>query len=215
MKPTQAKLLSAICIAALGVSGCGIATNEKISRPISEKYSNISEFLTHRLSDYHYFSGWKSQVRGDGVIVFSGYFNGANTASIRKPREDAEGYCTQRGGNWVQLVKTSLETYRGEQPPGDPIATYNYAKSRGASEEVARAATASTISRMQAFYRHSPVAQDRRLIDRMAMDGYFGLYMCSVDKEKWTVSLIPTNYTPGKKGVAPSLDIEVSAWPSN
>jgi len=84
----------------------GCTANSAITNKEANSYSALKEFVINKLGkESSAFSDYEATIIKDGSIEYKAIFNGANYRSLRRPKENIQGYCIQKGGTF-RMVDT-------------------------------------------------------------------------------------------------------------
>ncbi|WP_445354385.1 hypothetical protein ACJJI5_13990 [Microbulbifer sp. EKSA008] len=178
-----------------GNAACSITSNPPITIERAEQFSNLVEFVEKEIGSYQLFDEWESQVESPGVINYRAYFTFVNTKSIRKPIDDVGGYCRVKGGKFYSIGSNEIQVLR-DNGVRAAVTSASFAKSLGASDEVAMRSASIATERLHKFYRNSGLAEDQQIISDLSKRGYLGTAVCKLEDRTWSISVVPTAYHP-------------------
>lgn len=184
--------LMLVTITALLTSAC-ITTNQKVTSSDVEKYQSPKAFLEDQLAQGT-FGFTKKHLLEDGTIVYRASFTGMNTRYLRKPAEDAKGYCVVKQGKWS--VTRTLGLRIGAS--GDALARNlgeieRLGAQQGSSADVVVAAKQNLIRQSQAQYQNSGMSGAQRMIDAAEQNGHLGIFKCESTQGSWDVTIRPVS----------------------
>lgn len=202
MKLSQVICKVPLVASILLLSGCSLTSD--VTKEDVARYQNIKDFFYDRLISKSLFDGVKSERNKDGSISYLAYFSG-DVSSLKKPKEILEGYCKVRGGEMVAIEKMSLDVlspYRNRLDRIDEerrqlakLPLPSEARAKLYSDLVMEETTVSQIA--NAYSRNANFSWDQDLLFRLGKEGYFGYFICSLNGEKWLISIVPVSYRPG------------------
>lgn len=187
MKSIVLVLLSPIIVL---VSGC-ITNNPKVTVDDTAKYQNPQAFMEDRLAQ-GVFGFSKTKLLDDGTIVYDASFTDMNTRYLRKPSEDAKGYCLAKNGQWKHVSAMGYQAGSpGKVLSRDLTEIERLGARQGSSQEAIQAAKEKTIRRVQNQYNHSGMSGAQKLINKAENNGYLGEFTCMSDTETWNITIRP------------------------
>ena len=144
------------------LTGCSsISNNKPITNDIAGSYVDLDAFVKARLGTSKSFSGYKSSINEDGSITYTAHFNQTNYKSLRKPKEDIQGFCTINGGEYKMISKVRTERQRTPYEEG-----------------VSNKAEAYIYVLMNA-------GSNLPFLSKVSDEGYFGVSTCEIDESKF------------------------------
>ena len=150
------------------LTGCSsISNNKPITNDIAGSYVDLDAFVKARLGTSKSFSGYKSSINEDGSITYTAHFNNTNYKSLRKPKEDIQGFCSAKRGEYKVISSASTERQLNSYEAG-------------------------VTNRAEAYlYVLMNAGSHKPLLSKLSDEGYFGVSTCEMDESKWEVSIIP------------------------
>lgn len=197
-------LLPGLLAGSLLLSGC-LTTNAKITPDDTAKYQSPRAFMEDQL-DQRILPIDKKAVLSDGTIVYTAYFNEVNARYLRKPEEDAQGYCETKKGKWhflhpIDFSNNTLVTSRN-----NGLAYLESKKDSGADPEAVRQAQAMTIQQYQIDRQVLAIPQ----VNRAAKNGYLGEFACESPLGNWQITIRPMHLENTKSTGDHALTVYVS-----
>ena len=181
-----------VTTAALLTSAC-VTTNPKVTASDVEKYQSPQAFLEDQLAQGA-FGFTKKHLLEDSTIVYRASFTGMNTRYLRKPAEDAKGYCVAKQGKWSVVRTLGLRIgSSGEALARNLSEVERLGAQLGSSEDVVVAAKQNVIRQSQRQYQHSGMAGAQQMVDSAERSGHLGIFRCASSQGSWDVTIRPVS----------------------
>jgi hypothetical protein len=183
-----------LLLTVLSLAGC-LTTNAKITTEEAQHYQNPHDFLVDKLTKGMFGGLDKNKLTRDGTIIYVAYYTKTNQKYLRKPGEDAKGYCLATGGQWKTVAMKTKDIGYWQQVANEQAAIRVAAAQHGVSgSAVERKALRDNYARHSWYYENSDLKIAQQILNSAARHGLLGIFDCLNGEQSWRVVINPTKF---------------------